>query len=137
MFDEDVVQDRRTDTSEEPDDTIYCRRCGHGVTRDRWAVSIDGVGEKPFTNPAGHRFVVVCFRDAPGASAQGDPTESFTWFPGYAWNFAVCRECAAHLGWVYHPAADTRDAEMPAGAAGAGAAVFFGLIKAQLSGTPR
>lgn len=64
-------------------------------------ISLSGSHEHFFRNPAGIRFRVACFAYAPGAEAFGIPTEEHTWFPGYAWNLALCRSCAAHLGWKY------------------------------------
>ena len=42
---------------------------------------------------------------APGCRFEGEFTQEFTWFPGYAWRFAMCRQCLAHLGWEYRGAA--------------------------------
>lgn len=25
----------------------------------------------------------------------------FSWFPGYAWQIAVCKECDTHIGWKF------------------------------------
>jgi hypothetical protein len=109
----------KTETEETTDDVINCAMCGHLVTRGRWRLDIDG-HEHVFFNPAGRVFRVLCFREAPGAADQGDPTGEFTWFKGYKWNFAHCRGCNAHLGWRF-----TGTVAPP---------VFFGLIKGKLAG---
>jgi hypothetical protein len=33
----------------------------------------------------------------------GERSSVWTWFPGYAWQIELCRRCAAHLGWSFHP----------------------------------
>lgn len=113
----DAVLEREVEES--TDDALYCAGCGHLVTRGRWALSMDG-HEHVFFNPAGQIFRVVCFAEAPGAADVGEPTDEFTWFKGYDWNFALCRGCATHLGWRYAGEASPR--------------VFFGLIKNRLAG---
>jgi hypothetical protein len=47
----------------------------------------------------------------------GEPSEYYPWFPGYAWQIAVCRGCRAHLGWLFRAEGD----------------VFFGLILNRLA----
>jgi len=110
-----------TELEEKTDDALYCAGCGHLVTRTRWKISMGG-SERVFTNPLGVTFRVVCFSDAPGAAAEGAPTDAHTWFAGYAWNFALCRGCGRHLGWRYR-----RET---------GGDRFFGLIRDRLSGRP-
>lgn len=109
------------DLDEALDDAITCAACGHLVTRTRWRLSMDG-HEHTFFNPAGRVFTVLCFREAPGAADRGDPTDEFTWFKGYDWNFALCRGCGEHLGWRFTGALDPP--------------LFFGLIKPKLSSQP-
>ena len=99
------------------DDWLVCARCGSRVTREQWAISVNGDHLHTVFNPAGHLFRVRCFADAPGAATAGEPTDHFSWFKGYVWRFALCAECGEHLGWVY-------DGDAPA--------AFFGLIAPKL-----
>tara|TARA_B100000513_G_scaffold62261_1_gene24380 strand:+ start:390 stop:737 length:348 start_codon:yes stop_codon:yes gene_type:complete len=110
------------DLAEATDDALYCARCGHLVTRQRWAIAPGGDRERVCANPAGRMFVVVSFAEAPGAADVGPPTEDYSWFKGYAWNFAHCRGCNSHLGWRY-----TSNGTPP---------VFWGLIKDMLRNSP-
>ena len=111
------------DAEEKTDDALYCAGCGHLVTRTRWKIAVgNGGGGRIFTNPMGITFHVVCFAEAPGATAEGDPTDEHTWFPGYLWNFALCRGCGGHLGWHFRQEV--------------GGDRFFGLVKNRLSSTP-
>lgn len=107
-----------TVTKEKTDDAICCAGCGHLVTRGRWKISMGG-GERRFTNPLGLHFTLVCFSGAPGVAAEGELTDQDTWFQGYQWNFALCRGCGGHLGWLYRNAVSNDE--------------FFGLIKDRLS----
>src|ERR1017187_1902930 len=80
---------------------VLCRSCGHVITSDRAACAKDGRHEHTFRNPTGYSFHLLCFGEAPGCKFSGPPTDEATWFPGYAWNFALCAGCGTHLGWGY------------------------------------
>jgi hypothetical protein len=82
----------------EPEKSVLCRNCSHAITSPSLAIEPH---EHTFRNPAGFSFHVVCYSDAPGAADAGEPTTEATWFPGYAWTFAICRQCHDHLGWWY------------------------------------
>ena len=30
-----------------------------------------------------------------------NPTEEYSWFPGYSWTIAACKVCGDHLGWTF------------------------------------
>lgn len=66
-----------------------------------------------FFNPAGLLFEISCFKDARGCIVAGDPTSEFSWFSGFAWQYATCNQCLTHLGWYYKSSSETG---------------FFGLI---------
>ncbi|PIW26960.1 MAG: hypothetical protein COW30_12440 [Rhodospirillales bacterium CG15_BIG_FIL_POST_REV_8_21_14_020_66_15] len=123
MFDVEEDTAPAAEAEELTDDALYCARCGYLVTRRRWAFSPSGGHERVCANPAGRLFKVVSFLEAPGAADHGPPIEDFTWFQGYAWNFAHCRGCSDHLGWRY-----TSDQDPP---------LFWGLIKDRLSSLPK
>lgn len=40
---------------------------------------------------------------------QGMPCTQFSWFPGYAWQIAVCKQCNGHLGWKFTVAPGSRN----------------------------
>ena len=106
------------------DDWLQCGRCGQDVTRQRWAIPINGDHLHTVFNPAGHLFRVRCFLDAPGVLEHGEPSDHFTWFKGYEWRLVFCRGCKDHLGWAY----TNRDHE---------SAGFFGLIGTRLRDASR
>lgn len=80
---------------------IFCRNCGHIVSSTDQRVEINGAHTHTFRNPAGIVYRIGCFGLAPGCLNFGDPTEEFSWFPGYTWVYANCLNCFNHLGWFY------------------------------------
>lgn len=78
--------------------TVRCKSCEHVITDPTLAVQPH---EHTFRNPGGYSFHVLCYSDAPGASEVGEATTEASWFPDYAWTFAVCGQCHIHLGWWY------------------------------------
>lgn len=86
--------------------SLVCRTCGQPVARLRDRISVGGKHVHALFNPAGILFEVGCFAQAPGCRFEGEFTRDFTWFAGYAWRFAMCLRCAAHLGWEYRGAGD-------------------------------
>lgn len=97
----EVDSELTTEVREQLDDTVRCRRCQHEITAGRHAIVVDGSHAHTFRNPAGWSFRIGCFADAPGAVPSGAPTYAHTWFSGYAWRFAHCAGCGAHLGWWF------------------------------------
>ena len=100
------------------DEGILCRTCANRITTPEEMVEQSNRHVHTYKNPAGISYTIGCFREAPGCLALGEPTDEFTWFPGFLWNFAVCSRCYSHLGWFYRsPGGDS----------------FFGLILNQLT----
>jgi hypothetical protein len=85
-------------TEAETQKSVRCKSCGHEVTSPAMAAEPH---EHTFRNPVGYSFHVLCYNDAPGASDAGEPTTEHSWFPGYAWTFAICKQCHTHLGWWF------------------------------------
>ena len=110
-----AVDAQEDDADVEPARAIRCAACRHPVTTERERVEVHGAHEHRRVNPSGLDFHVGCFARAPGCAAQGEPTQHWTWFPGYAWRIALCACCGAHLGWAF-----------------SGAGTFHGLILARL-----
>lgn len=104
-------------TETRPEKAILCRSCLSPVTSEQQAISIHDRHLHAFFNPAGVLYEVRCFKGAPGARTHGPPTDEFTWFPGYIWQYCVCAACLAHLGWFFSSSGDS----------------FYGLIPAKLT----
>ncbi len=102
-----ILQDRDKAEEEVTDPkALLCRTCGQPVTRARDRISVNGQHQHALFNPMGILFEVGCFAVAPGCRFDRPFTQTFTWFPGYAWRFAMCRQCGVHLGWEYRSEAD-------------------------------
>jgi cereblon len=80
--------------SDEAERCVRCKKCDHKLTN----LSIAPY-EGTYRNPFGVSFHVVFYSDASGVSDLGSPTTSGTWFPGYGWSYAQCRQCGEHVGW--------------------------------------
>lgn len=78
-----------------------CFGCGATLAGPEAAIDVDGHRRRTFANPAGQRFEVKFFADAPGCAAGGPATDEATWFSGYTWQRAFCRTCATHAGWLF------------------------------------
>lgn len=111
-----------SETEEEAEEKLYCAKCGRLITEGRYRIAVDGAHEHSRFNPAGLRFIIVLFKEAPGLAVAGAATTAFTWFSGYAWEIGACASCGTHLGWRYTGADQPR--------------VFFGLIRDRLTNVP-
>lgn len=109
--------DPDTDAVDQCEPWLCCRDCGHRITKEAWLVVRAGNVAHRFRNPAGQAFHLRCFGNAPGATPTGPTSDFFTWFPGYAWQMALCGDCRTHLGWRY----------------GSDSATFWGLITDKLA----
>jgi hypothetical protein len=84
-----------------PRQLIRCAACQHAVTSSSEKIAMQSTHVHRFMNPAGMAFEVACFSRALGCIVAGDATFDFTWFAGYAWQYALCENCGEHLGWHY------------------------------------
>ena len=89
------------DATSRDDDALRCAVCEHRITSASYRVERSGAHEHTFVNPGGFVHTIGCFIAAPGCIHIGDPHSAFTWFPGFAWQIALCARCRTHLGWVF------------------------------------
>jgi hypothetical protein len=108
----DTLEARRA----EREPVIVCAACRARVTTPAEGVDVNGAHSHAFVNPAGVLYRIRCFQAAPGAAGLGEPSDYWTWFPGFHWQTCVCRACFEHLGWRFQSSATT----------------FFGLISERL-----
>lgn len=85
---------------------LLCAGCRHPVTTERERMQVRDRHEHTCANPHGFVYRIGCFRQAPGCVAVGAPDHDFSWFPGYAWQVALCRRCQVHLGWRFRAGGD-------------------------------
>ena len=90
------------EASEDEERWLRCAACGARITTESARIEVDGSHEHEFMNPSGMRFRVACFATALGCMPEGEPSAVWTWFPGHAWQIALCRGCGVHVGWSFH-----------------------------------
>jgi len=123
IFDPDKSIETTQQTEDELDQgkALRCAYCQTIVTYPANAISQLGQHIHSFTNPGGYEFTIGCFRQA-YCQAIGTPSQEWTWFPSYYWQYALCHHCQEHLGWYYQ--------------SGEATSGFYGLILNRLiSGT--
>ncbi|XP_012543838.1 protein cereblon isoform X2 [Bombyx mori] len=80
---------------------LCCGSCGGEVAQREHVFPMSSHGvHSNYTNPGGYVHGVVTVtraRAAPG----GPPSADYSWFPGYSWTVALCRDCRAHVGWRF------------------------------------
>jgi len=94
------VEDSVKNTSD-PALPICCRQCGLKITEPAREISVNGSHCHNVANPEGFVYEIGCFHDAEGCAYTGIPTDEFTWFKGFRWQIAICRQCMTHLGWLF------------------------------------
>lgn len=102
--------------ADQTEKAVRCRACRAVVTSVNREIAIHGNYLHTLFNPAGIVYEIRCFSQAPGCVNHGQPTDEFTWFAGYTWQYSLCAACLDHLGWFYTSSAG----------------FFFGLIDSRL-----
>jgi len=80
---------------------LLCAACRSFIAEVHSGISVNGAHAHTFINPAGVIHKVGCFASAPGARAVGEASAYWTWFPGFAWQVALCGGCGEHIGWCF------------------------------------
>ena len=88
------------------DDALRCIVCDHRITDRGYRMEMSGAHEHTFVNPGGFVHTIGCFVAAPGCAHLGPSETAFSWFPGWAWQVAVCASCRAHVGWIFRCAGE-------------------------------
>ena len=96
----DATDAAERDTPEKAD-ALLCAACRFPIASLRDRISVNERHEHVFANPRGYIYQIGCFAAAPGCALLGKETTYFSWFPGYAWQIALCGHCAAMLGWGF------------------------------------
>lgn len=81
-----------------------CKRCKTkiAVYNDIFAMAKGNVNAN-YCNPAGyiHETLTVQKTLDNAVRMVDRPSTEFSWFPGYAWQIAVCDKCSLHIGWKF------------------------------------
>src|SRR2546428_11793134 len=80
---------------------VVCAQCEARITDAGARVEIDGRHLHTCVNPAAIAYRIGCYRSAPGAVPEGEPSGYFSWFAGCTWQVVVCGHCRVHLGWAF------------------------------------
>ncbi|XP_069693339.1 protein cereblon isoform X2 [Periplaneta americana] len=82
---------------------LCCRDCDAHVAdpRDTFSMSVEGP-QGTYVNPGGFVHETLTLHKAVGLRCVNeDPSTEYSWFPGYAWTIAECRQCHKHMGWKF------------------------------------
>lgn len=81
-----------------------CKRCKTQIASysDIFAMAKGNVNAN-YCNPAGyiHETLTVHKTSEDALVIVDRPSTEFSWFPGYAWQIAVCSTCQSHIGWKF------------------------------------
>lgn len=113
--------EEREHQQEEEDEPLLCRFCLQPITNRGSALARNGFHLHTCSNPAGLIYTIGLFAEAPGCAVAGPLTLNYSWFSGYGWEIASCRNCFSHLGWRFRKG----DSDL-----------FFGLIIVHLVDGP-
>lgn len=81
---------------------LCCISCSAKIAHkeDVFSMSVEGpLGA--YVNPGGHVHETLTTYKASNLSLVGRSSTEHSWFPGYAWTIAQCRECSSHMGWKF------------------------------------
>ncbi|XP_074645118.1 protein cereblon-like isoform X2 [Tubulanus polymorphus] len=84
---------------------LCCRDCGEMIfnKNEVFTMSVQGpMGT--YVNPGGYvheMFTVSSERKEFALNLRGRPSSQHSWFPGYAWTIAECKNCSDHMGWRF------------------------------------
>lgn len=81
---------------------FVCTNCENKICRkeDVFAMSRSGP-QCSFVNSGGYIHDTLTVKSTCGLFLEVGWVEEFSWFPGYKWRIAHCRNCSHHIGWCY------------------------------------
>ncbi|XP_049791902.1 protein cereblon [Schistocerca nitens] len=80
-----------------------CSDCGTIVARKRdvFPMSVEGP-QGTYVNPGGYVHETMTLYKVQGLELLSEePDTEYSWFPGYGWTIAQCRQCHKHMGWKF------------------------------------
>lgn len=109
LLDEERIKALLLEPNQEHSDAdkhrLLCAACSHPITAVKHQIARDGAHRHEFTNPYGRAYCIGCFDAAPGCAQIGPASAEWTWFRGFEWRIAICRQCGTHLGWGFQSTA--------------------------------
>lgn len=83
---------------------FLCKRCNSKISmyNDIFPMSKGNLAGN-YCNPAGYIHETISFYKVIENSTRmvDRPSTDFSWFPGYAWQIALCSKCSTHVGWKF------------------------------------
>lgn len=84
---------------------IRCKQCRTNIAMldDIFSVGSSGGTSGNYVNEYGavHQTTTVSKVEKGSILCIGRPEVRDSWFPGYAWTIAICKNCQEHLGWKF------------------------------------
>lgn len=80
-----------------------CKRCENRLANYANVISMSKEGVQNYCNPNGFIHETLTVSEVLDNSLQlvGSPSNEFSWFPSYAWQILLCKECHGHIGWFF------------------------------------
>ncbi|KAJ3602071.1 hypothetical protein NHX12_029831 [Muraenolepis orangiensis] len=103
--------------------SLCCKQCHDTeITTKNEIFSLSLYGPMAaYVNPHGYVHETLTVYKTSNLNLIGRPSTMHSWFPGYAWTIAQCRNCGSHMGWKF--TADKKDLSPPR---------FWGLTRSAL-----
>ncbi|XP_003696072.1 protein cereblon [Apis florea] len=84
------------------DKIFVCSNCDSYIGRQSHMFPMSKEGPQgTYCNPSGIIHETVTLYHAQGLTLSDNPSINYTWFPGYAWTVATCKDCDNHMGWKF------------------------------------
>ena len=97
----ETLVDEEAKTKPQEKEVIVCAACFQTITEPSKQIIVNRSFRHVFANPHGYIYQIGCFVRAQGCLVVGEETSFFSWFPGYTWQIALCRQCLTLLGWAF------------------------------------
>uniref|UniRef100_A0A5K3F0F9 Protein cereblon n=2 Tax=Mesocestoides corti TaxID=53468 RepID=A0A5K3F0F9_MESCO len=83
---------------------LACSFCNANITSQKDVICLAQEGSmQAYVNPQGFIFDMLTLSTVQTGAIDliGEPSDQYSWFPGYAWTIAQCAGCQSHMGWQF------------------------------------
>jgi len=124
LFESDVVE-RLLHIKKELEakkELLSCILCSKQITRTESVLQMSMEGTcTTRMNPAGVLHQLLTVAEARNIHVETEPSEEFSYFPGFGWSIIKCSRCGNHLGWQFTRVDESIQPN-----------IFFGLLRSSL-----